>query len=779
MWPSTLWTKKEEKKPAPVLPEVPKQLTPASSAGSNIHSNMQRNIFISAKLQNPKLSFTNRVYFSKADYDPKTTPYVKIARQDGRQDVFLFAGDVDVNVQPGHVSFSLHQRKFTEISLEREVHVFPLPDNQKQYIVGMTVLIDYLNPPKESPGPLDTDAMAREFSMAFSTTAFTVGQSLVFKYELNGKEVTFLIDVKEINVMGKDGTTTNKANYGILLPDAAIVFDKKPESTISLIGKSKGKSVQRALINPDWDFQKIGIGGLDKEFADIFRRAFASRVFPPEYSEQLGIKHVRGILLYGPPGTGKTLIARQIGKMLNAREPKIVNGPEILNKYVGESEANMRKLFADAEEEYKRCGSNSGLHMIIFDEIDAICKQRGSQAGSTGVHDTMVNQLLTKLDGVEQLNNILVIGMTNRRDMIDEALLRPGRMEVQLEISLPDEHGRVQILKIHTARMQEFNYLAGDVDIAEIARRTKNFSGAEIEGLVRAAQSSAMNRLIKVGSKVEIDEDAVDKLKITMDDFDYALEHDIKPAFGTADDVLEAFLRRGLVNWGPEVDEILKTGKMLARETTDPGNPGFTKALFAGAANTGKTYLASRIAKDADFPFIKVCTPQKMIGFSETAKCQIINRMFNDAYKSPLSILIIDDLERLMDYTPIGPRFSNLVLQALLVLLNQEPPKGHRLLVLATSSSMDFLREVDLVSRFPKIVRVRQLRHLDEVMSVADESNLFSDDELRWIKHELGKIENFPPVGIKSLLQIIAFVRASDEPAKTFVSQIEELSLGL
>jgi vesicle-fusing ATPase len=90
------------------------------------------------------------------------------------------------------------------------------------------------------------------------------------------------------------------------------------------------------------------------------------------------MKHVRGILLFGPPGTGKTLIARQIGKMLNAREPKIVNGPEILDKFVGESEAKMRKLFADAEEEWRRCGSNSGLHIIIFDEIDAICKQRGS-----------------------------------------------------------------------------------------------------------------------------------------------------------------------------------------------------------------------------------------------------------------------------------------------------------------------------------------------------------------------------------------------------------------
>lgn len=123
-------------------------------------------------------------------------------------------------------------------------------------------------------------------------------------------------------------------------------------------------------------------------------------------------------------------MARQIGKMLNAREPKIVNGPQILDKYVGESEANVRRLFADAEEEEKRvsvilsfdhnknvkylqAGPNSGLHIIIFDEIDAICKARGSVAGNTGVHDTVVNQLLSKIDGVEQLNNILVIGELN------------------------------------------------------------------------------------------------------------------------------------------------------------------------------------------------------------------------------------------------------------------------------------------------------------------------------------------------------------------------------
>ena len=135
------------------------------------------------------------------------------------------------------------------------------------------------------------------------------------------------------------------------------------------------------------------------------------------------------MLLHGPPGTGKTLIARQIGKMLNGREPKVVNGPEVLSKFVGESEENVRKLFAEAEADSRARGPDADLHVIIFDEIDAVCKARGSVASSAGVHDTVVNQLLTKIDGVDALNNILLIGMTNRKDMLDEALLRPGRLE--------------------------------------------------------------------------------------------------------------------------------------------------------------------------------------------------------------------------------------------------------------------------------------------------------------------------------------------------------------
>ncbi|GMS82664.1 hypothetical protein PENTCL1PPCAC_4839, partial [Pristionchus entomophagus] len=695
---------------------------------------------------------------------------------------FKFTTKSDNSLTTDQIAFALPQRKWAMLSLADPVDVKPI--KIEYCIVGMVFSVDF-NKKGENGEPLDSDAMARELSMQFQGRAFSQGETLVMKFpDAKGKVHILSLKVKSMEgIHGLNDQKPKTIDVGKLLADSGIIFDKEEGASINLIGKSKGKSAYRSIINPDWDFSKLGIGGLDTEFTAIFRRAFASRVFPPEYIEQLGMKHVRGILLYGPPGTGKTLMARQIGKMLNAREPKIVNGPQILDKYVGESEANIRKLFADAEEEQRRCGANSGLHIIIFDEIDAICKQRGSMAGSSSVHDTVVNQLLSKMDGVEQLNNILVIGMTNRRDMIDEALLRPGRLEVQVMINLPDEAGRLQILKIHTARMRDYGTLDANVDLNVLAAKSKNFSGAEIEGLVRAAQSSAMNRLVKPGGKELVDPDAVEKLSVAMGDFEHALENDIKPAFGCAEDKLARFVQYGIINWGREFSEVLEMGALAVAKARS--SKLAVSCCLSGGKWSGKSALAAEIAKTSEFPFVKVISCMDMIGYTENAKCQIVKKAFDDAMRSPLSILFLDDIEELVDYCAIGPRFSNLVLRTVSVLLKQAPPEGHHLLVLATSSEPSFMREFGFNDLFSRKIDVPLLKRSEHVMAVIEESGLLSltDREMQELPARLDRIfgENLRGVGIKRALDFLTEAGNCEQgyQAAHLVSELEKLAIGL
>uniref|UniRef100_A0A673KED2 Vesicle-fusing ATPase n=1 Tax=Sinocyclocheilus rhinocerous TaxID=307959 RepID=A0A673KED2_9TELE len=678
-----------------------------------------------ARCPTDELSLTNCVVASEKDFKSGQIIYIYVCVCVCTVYIYiyiyiLFTVKTHPSVVPGTIAFSLPQVHVCVI-IPQSVYSF---DPSRQYVGTMTLEIDFLQKKSVDSNPYDSDKMAIEFIQCFTAQAFSVGQQFVFSCF----DKLFALVIKDIEAMDpsilrgeQSSSKKQKIKIGLLHGNCQVIFEKAESSSINLIGKAKTRGSRQSIINPDWNFERMGIGGLDKEFSDIFRRAFASRVFPPDIVEQMGCKHVKGILLFGPPGCGKTLMARQIGKIVNAREPKVVNGPEILNKYVGESEANIRKLFADAEEEQKRLGANSGLHIIIFDEIDAICKQRGSMAGSTGVHDTVVNQLLSKIDGVEQLNNILVIGMTNRPDLIDEALLRPGRLEVKMEIGLPDETGRVQILNIHTAKMKQSNMLAKDVDIKELAVDTKNYSGAELEGLVRAAQSTAMNRHIKASTKVEVDTEKAQMLEVSRSDFLASLNNDIKPAFGTNQEDYSSYIMNGIVKWSNAVSDILGDGELLVQQTKNSERTPLVTVLLEGPPHSGKTALAAKIAEDSQFPFIKICSPDKMIGYSETAKCQAIKKIFEDAYKSQLSCVVVDDIERLLDFVPIGPRFSNLVLQALLVLLKKPPPRGRKLLILGTTSRKDVLQEMGMLDSFSTTIHIPSIcrgEHLIEALEL-------------------------------------------------------------
>uniref|UniRef100_A0A8C5AMX4 Vesicle-fusing ATPase n=1 Tax=Gadus morhua TaxID=8049 RepID=A0A8C5AMX4_GADMO len=706
-----------------------------------------------ARCPTDELSLTNCAVVSEKDLQSgqhvtvKTTPNHK----------FVFTVKSHTTVVPGTIAFSLPQRKWAGLSIGQEVEVANYNfDKCKQCIGSMTVEIDFLQKKSTDSSAYDSDKMAAEFIQQFNNQGFSVTQQLVFSF----CDKLFGLVIKDIEAMdssilkGEMPTgKKQKIDVGLMVGNSQVVFEKAETSSLTLVGKAKTKEARQTIINPEWNFEKMGIGGLDREFSDIFRRAFASRVFPPDIVEQMGCKHVKGIMLFGPPGCGKTLMARQIGKMLNAREPKIVNGPEILNKYVGESEANIRKLFADAEDEQKRLGANSGLHIIIFDELDAICKQRGTGASSTGVHDTVVNQLLSKIDGVEQLNNILVIGMTNRPDLIDDALMRPGRFEVKMEIGLPDEKGRVQILTIHTNKMRGFGLLSGDVDIPELAAETKNYSGAELEGLVRAAQSTAMNRHIKATSTVEVDMERAEKLQVSRSDFMGSLNNDIKPAFGTNQEDYASYIMNGIIKWGDPVTSVLDDGELLVQQTKNSDRTPLVSVLLEGPPHSGKTALAAQIAEDSEFPFIKICSPDKMIGHSEISKCQAIKKVFDDAYKSQLSCVVVDDIERLLDYVPIGPRFSNLVLQALLVLLKKPPPKGRKLLIIGTTSRKDILQEMEMLDAFSTTIHIQNISTGEQLVDALELLGSFTEKERASIGHQLKGKRVW--IGIKKLLMFI------------------------
>lgn len=674
-----------------------------------------------AGMPTPNLAFTNAVFINPAQtefWNPEQkVNYIEVGG------LMVFLAKTHPDVPKGEIAMNKLQRECSKSSNAMPVRCKRwVPAAGQHTAVAARFEVDVLN--TKGKFTLKEDELVPFLKAGYQEQALTKDQ--LFCADFQGTSISLL--VKGFSVANDDekktGQLTRHSRIAILGPKTELEIDANPINKRLTLEKSANNR-RSPLFRPDWKFEDMGIGGLDAEFSAIFRRSFASRLFPPDVIAQLGIKHVKGMLLYGPPGTGKTLIARQIGKMLAGKEPKVVNGPEILNKYVGASEENIRKLFEDAEKDYAAKKEAADLHIIIFDEIDAICKQRGTNRGGTGVHDTIVNQLLSKIDGVESPNNILVIGMTNRKDMIDSALLRPGRLEVHVEIGLPDEAGRLQIWHIHTRKMHEAGYMADDVDLQKLAEESKNFSGAEIEGVVKSASSYALYGSIDVtkggGEVTKAVVGDKKKILVTMEDFRAALR-EVTPAFGVAEDDLKCLVRGELIDWGSPFSQVMETCRTLRNQVQFSDRTPLMAVLLEGVPNCGKTAIIAKLATESSIPYIRIISPETLLGYDERQKCDNIQKVFEDAYKCDCGMILLDNIERLLEYVPIGPRFSNAILQCLQILVKQIPKKDNsKLIVLATTSNLGMMEDMDFKHAWNVILKVPQLTKIEEVERVFSE----------------------------------------------------------
>ena len=283
-------------------------------------------------------------------------------------------------------------------------------------------------------------------------------------------------------------------------PSGPIIITENTELKIS----SKAIDIAEEAPVPDVTYEDIG--GLSDEISKI-REMVETPMKHPELFQALGIEPPKGVLLHGPPGTGKTLLAKAVANEAEANF-MLINGPEIMNKFYGESEKRIKQIFEEASEK--------APSIIFIDEIDSIASKREETHGE--VERRVVAQLLTMMDGLNTRGNVVVIGATNRPNSLDEALRRPGRFDREITFGVPDQKGRLEVLKIHTRNMP----LEKDVDLKEIARLTHGFVGADLQSLAKEAAMNVLKRnlpKLKVKENEKIPQEFLEKLRITDKDF--------------------------------------------------------------------------------------------------------------------------------------------------------------------------------------------------------------------------------------------------------------------
>ena len=596
------------------------------------------------------LVYLNVIYHNKNDFDGKNELYLKINN-------FCIYKSIHRNdVEKECLEMNAIMRRLFKITITNQFVELVEIKYVSPNIINKLKINIYLKSDNDNIVSIHEEEINEFIKEYFKNYIFFSNQNLIFKY----KDYILVIEVDLCTGMMTDETK---------------IEINSDDVNLNIIGS---KLLKRDLFRSDYNFENIGIGGLDKKLIEIFKGALCTRAFNQSTIDKMGILHVKGILLYGPPGTGKTLIARKIGGMISNIKPKIINGPEVLNAYIGKSEENIRQIFKDAINDT----NNENLHVIIFDEIDAICKKRGKDGAGANVNDNMVNQLLSLIDGYHALNNIFIIAMTNRKELLDPALLRAGRIEIALNISLPNIEGRKQIFRIHTEKMKK-SKMMDEIDLDKLAKSTENFSGAEIESVVKRASSNSLHEIISSDKENINDNDIVVKMR----HFEKAVDS-MQPMFGNNNKKLETLLPE---NYNSNISEKYITNLNYILEIFKK-KYNFTKILVTGGSGNYKSTLLIDSALKANIKYTKLIRAIDVIYMDEISKVNYVSDIIMESHNSNDSLVIIDDIEILINYANIlnSISFSNRLYQMLLTILKSSPDnKKNRMTLMVTCGNED------------------------------------------------------------------------------------------
>ena len=512
------------------------------------------------------------------------------------------------------------------------------------------------------------DGLQEYMSYNYLNHVFTTGDSVSLNTQMGGR-VQFIV-------------TSTK-------PSKPVIVTEKTVFKLGAMTKAVDASVPRITYDE--------LGGLKNEVQKI-REMVELPMRHPELFDKIGVEAPKGVLLYGPPGTGKTLLAKAVAGETNAHFISL-SGPEIMGKYYGESEERIREIFTQAEE--------NSPSIIFIDEIDSIAPKRDEVSGE--VEKRIVSQLLTLMDGMKSRGKVVVIAATNRPDSIDPALRRPGRFDREIEIGIPDDDGRFEILSIHTRGMP----INEKVDLKQISKTTHGFVGADLEVLSKEA---AMRSLRRILPDIDLDEDKISaeilqKIQINSEDFRDALK-EVRPSAlrevqvqipnVTWDDV------GGLDQLKEELREAVEW-PIKHKEAFDYVDVETPKGiLLHGPPGTGKTLIAKALAKMTESNFISIKGPEllsKWVGESEKG----VREIFRKARQAAPCIVFLDEVDALVPRRGSGGSEShvteNVVSQILTEIDGLE--ELHNVLIIGATNRLDIVDEALLrPGRFDRIIKV-------------------------------------------------------------------------